>query len=319
MDINDDTFLSHLVHLSENEALNFVAANVPMGMRSDLLQLAAKHRRLQRKASKRAKLTTVYHAELWHRLIAPLKYELSNAKVGLRLKTFEEAPERHTAFTEYITLLEKLLAGLQKMQLEEGAKASVSMFMREQQLDKQERLQQIEYAKTPSELAAERGLPNKGVHWTDWIAERTKNRIRVLFDAIPQTLKAKRPNPFSYRIPPDLFKRDIEALQKRTIHEIENMRQEIEMLSTVDKPLPEHTAKLNKLKDNYDMAQVALEKTMRMRNEPVPATWQGVHVTPDDVWPGGDTDAEAWLRLSLKMNTPEPTKKRTNRPKRYRK
>jgi hypothetical protein len=346
MDINDDAFMSHLVSLTENEALNYIAnSGLPMSIRANLLTIADKHRRLQRKASRRAKLTTIYHGEAWHRLIAPLKYELSNAKVGLSLKPFDVAPERHKAFSEYITLLEKLLAGLQKMQIDEGRKATVSIFVREQTLEKRDRLAQIEYAKTPTELAVERGLPNKGAHWTDWINQRTKERIRLLFDAIPERPKTKRPNPFSYRIPPDLFKRDIEALQKRTLNELDIANQELDVVKAViaeqrDVATKEQLEALDKCENTVERIKFALRRTMHMRNEPVPPTWHAFnhlydagmeyrmknpshrnHTLQDIVadWDEEEDDNFKALRIFLRMREPDAPKQKTNRPKRYRK
>lgn len=346
MDIHNDEFMSRLVGMTENEALNYIAtSDLPMSIRPNLLKMAAKYRTLHRKASRRVKLTSLYHGEVWHRLIAPLKYELSNAKVGLRLKPFEVAPERHKAFSEYITLLEKLLAGLQKMQIDEGRKATVSMLVREQTLSKRDRLEQVEYAQTPSELAAERGLPNKGAHWTDWINQRTKERIRLLFDAIPETPKAKRPNPFSYRIPPDLFKRDIEALQKRTLNELDIAVQELAVVkATIEKQrdvaTKEQLVELDKWENTVERIKFAIRRTMHMKNEPVPPTWhafnhlydEGVeyriknpsHKNPtlqDTVadWDEEGDDNFKALRIFLRMREPDAPKKKTNRPKRYRK
>jgi hypothetical protein len=345
MDINDDDFMGRLMGMTENEALNFIAAsNLPMSIRPNLLKMAAKYRALHRKAGRRVKLTTVYHGEVWHRLIAPLKYELSNAKVGLSLKSFDVAPERHKAFSEYIALLEKLLAGLQKMQIDEGRKATVSMLVREQTLEKHDRLAQIEYAKTPSELATERGLPNKGAHWIDWINQRTKERIRLLFDAIPETPKAKRPNPFSYRIPPDMFRRDIEALQKRTLNELDIAVQELDVVKAAiaeqrDVATKEQLEALDKCENTVERIKFALRRTMNMKNEPVPPTWHAFNHLYDaelearrknpsklqdivDDWDeeeGEGLDDIAFLRGMFRMREPDAPKKKTNRPKRYRK
>lgn len=347
MDINNDDFMAHLVGMTENEALNFIATSgLPMSIRPSLLKTAANYRKLHRKAGRRVKLTSIYHGEVWHRLLAPLKYELSNAKVGLRLKPFEVAPERHKAFSDYIALLEKLLAGLHKMQIDEGRKATVSMLVREQTLEKRDRLAQIEYAKTPSELAAERGLPNKGAHWTDWINHNTKERIRILFDAIPETPKAKRPNPFSYRIPPDLFKRDIEALQKRTLTELDLAVQELEVVKAViarqrDVATKEQLAELDKCESVVARIKFALRRSVRMKNEPVPSTWHGFNHLYDaelkerrdnpsklrdlvNALDGEDEDDTGldditFLRAVFRVREPDAPKKKTNRPKRYRK
>jgi hypothetical protein len=320
-----DNLLPKLVAMSHNDAHNYLMSlDLPVDLRVSLAEKVSAYRKLKGKANKQAKLTQVYHAELWHRLIAPLKYELSNAKVGRELKDFSDAPERHKAFSEYITLMEKLLAGLQKLQIDEGSKASVSVFERGNADPKA----RTEYAKTPAEIAQARELPNKGAHWTNWINERTKNRIRELFDGIPYTGK-KRPVPFAYRIPPAMFKRDLAALQKRTIKEYDIAKQELEMLrKAMDVATPEQYEQEVKLDDTLRRMQFVLKHiTYHMKNEPLPPTWHGlahlyepptkpVEKLVED-WDNEDNLIET-LRLALQLVEPEPPKKKTNRPKRYR-
>lgn len=305
--------LPKLVSMNWNEAHNhLMKLGLPDALRIELSEKAQKLREMQTLASKRAKLTESQHTELWYRLIAPLKYELSNAKVGHKLKSFDSAPERHTAFAEYIKLMEKLLFGLQSIQMQELAKIG----------------QPGEKPRTPGEVATERGLPNRGRHWTDWVSDKTRARIELLFDAIPT--QAKRPKPFAYRIPPSLFTQALEVLQKRTLNELDIVRQEIRLLRDMPNPSGEQTFQLRELEDTEAAIKAALwHMTYVMHNEPVPSTWQGVRVPPatekvkarvfDEDEPRIWTDyADAHLRERLHM-TPRTQVRRTNRPKRYKK
>lgn len=324
-----DDLLPKLVAMTHNAAHNYLMGlDLPHELRVSLAEKVDSYRKHKGKAQKQSKLVQVYHAELWYRLLAPLKYELSNAKVGLKLKSFDVEPERHHAFSEYIALMEKLLAGLQKLQIDEGRKASVSIFER----SKADTKAHTEYAKTPAEIAMQRGLPEKGAHWTHWINERTKQRIHALFDSIPNT-KAKRPVPFAYRVPPALFRRDREALQKRTLKELDMAMQELSILRDIvshqrDVATSDQLEDEAKLVDTVRRMSFALRHmTFNMNNEPLPATWHalgqlyrgaqddGLDDTPDGV----DVDLIRILRRTLKLSEPEPEnpKKKTNRPKRY--
>ena len=257
--------LDQLAGMTWNEAHNhMMELNLPLAMRVDLTAKAEKLRTLRSMASKRIKLIEYQHAEMWHRLLTPLKYELSNAKVGLELKSYDEAPERHTAFSEYVILLEKLLAGLLKIKHEEETKLATG-----------------EKPRTPAEIATERGLPGRGAHWTQWISDKTRTRIEILFDAIPT--KAKRPKPFAYRVPPDLFKQEQAALQMRTLNELDLVRQEMQLIRDLENPTADQTVRLRELEDEeYAIKRALWHMTFGMYNEPVPSTWQGLKLDLQD-------------------------------------
>lgn len=303
----DNDLIEHLASLTAREAQHYIdEQELPFEWRTELLNAADALRKQRRKVKRRLSATQTQHAELWFRLLGPLKYELSNAKVGLRLKHFSSAPERHTAFTEYVALLEKLLAGLQKLQRDEYQKLSS---------------RDDEAPRTPAALAEERGLPNRGQHWTDWVNERTKARINLLFEAIPWG--TKRPRPFTRRIPPRQFEKDIAALQKRTLNEMATQRQELEMLEAVPNPNVEQSKRLVKLQDDLTGMQAALSQTLHMKNVPVPFTWQGVEVPVEDWGRRIATAAEVEKVLRTKFEpTPEEIaaakhNKQRTRPKRY--
>lgn len=289
-----DRLISRLRNMSYWDAHNhLMTLDLPVELRGSLAAKANDLRMHDAKEGKSAKLMHLHRAEMWHRLIAPLKYELSNAKVGLRLKPFDVAPERHTAFSEYVVLLEKLLAGLQSLRALP---------------DNGER--------KPVDIAQERGLPNKGVHWTDWVSDKTRRRIEGLFYAVPFVLKGKRFEPFRRRVPPDMFKRDVAMLQGRTFKELDILRQEIKLLRKIDCMTHDQRAQLDKMEVQEDNILAAIGFFMQARdNEPVPPTWHGVAV--DANTQPIDEESEAALRQQL-QKTRTPAKK-TNRPKRYNK
>ena len=120
---------------------------------------------------------------LWRVILRDLKYEHNNTIVGARYHSRNPKPERDHAFAEYLKVLEKL-----------------------------RRLIEDNYALTgitPTKLAKDKGVPNNGEHWTDWVPEHVKERITTLFDGIPYTPKTKRKLPFqrlARPVPPRLNK-----------------------------------------------------------------------------------------------------------------
>lgn len=317
-----DDLVERLADMTWNEAHNhLMGLGLPVELRVSLSEKATKLRQKRSKARRRAKLTQAYHAEMWYRLLSPLKYELSNAKVGHKLKSFDAAPERHTAFAEYIALLEKLLAGLQKMQMGESVKASAASF----EAHANGTASKDDYARTPAELAAERGLPNKGEHWTDWVSDKTRARIELLFDAIPT--QAKRPRPFERRIPPHQYAKDVEALQRRTLNDVAMLDQELGMLKKVEYCTHEQVAQMEKLtEDRKRMVFALYHVAHKLDREPVPITWHGLahmYYAEDEAEDVNKREHREWivehLRRHFALLDPAPAKKKTNRPKRYRK
>lgn len=315
--------LDHITAMSANDAHNYLMRlGLPDALRVSLTAMANEQRRKLRRAQKRSKLANLHHAELWHRLIAPLKAELSNAKVGQRLKPFEQHPERFEAFAAYIELMEKLLGGLQKIQQREAERMSVSVF-----LDADIKTRGFDFAMTPTEIAVERSLPHKGTHWSDWVGESTKARIQALFDSVPYTPKSKRFTPFKRRIPLPLFKQLREGLQKRTLHELDIVEQEIELLNNafgdaeID-PDDQRLTQRDKLEsDREQMLQVLYAITVSDEPIPLPATWHGLagvvhaHRKADDL-------STLYIIRDLRHRfsvQEEVRKKKSNRPARYRK
>jgi len=118
---------------------------------------------------------------------------------------------------------------------------------------------------TPSTYAAEKNLPNRGLHWSDFIPVRIKNRIIDLFDAVPYTAKARRKIPFERVVTADIHDKRKRRLVNRTTKELLHANQDHAISPTQDTQ-----ARVNKLK----AALAAIENLND--NEPVPATWHGL-------------------------------------------
>lgn len=118
---------------------------------------------------------------------------------------------------------------------------------------------------TPAVLARERGLPNGGIHWTDWIKDKFKERVRLLFDAIPHRQGAKVKQPFVRKTDPKSSARLATRLRIRTLKEHGIAEQDYQL-----NPTERSKAKLDKLIE-------AIKRIDRLPpTDPVPRTWSGL-------------------------------------------
>ena len=183
------------IKMRPNEIHNKLMKRIPQPEARELMkEEIARAKKVQRFA----RLSTFQHKRLWGELVSPLKYELSNAKVGLKHKGASPL-ERQYAFDAYIRLMEKLVAKFEALQLLRSDEGKLM---------------------TPSHIAQETDIPNKGVHWTDWIPKTKQLDVCALFDAIPHAPKTKRKVPFQRTQRPNTKLKD--RLLKRTLKELGN-------------------------------------------------------------------------------------------------
>jgi hypothetical protein len=184
-----------------------------------------------------SRITRTQRKAEWDKVLAPLRYEINNARVGMRYGG-EKSPqaERTLAFSEYIRIMEKLVT-----MLDAPSKA----------LDH-----------TPIQIARDKGLPNDGEHWTDWIPARVKDKVTALFDATPVAPRGKRKIPFQRTMLPHQHETAKVRLLTKTRKEMETLERQ----ATI-KPTDARTAKLTQMRRAIKIIE-ALDK-----NEAVPATW----------------------------------------------
>lgn len=183
------------------------------------------------------KITRTQRKAEWDKVLKPLRYELNNAKVGRAYDLDDEA--RVEAFDAYVLVLETLLARF--------AQPLASLDA------------------TPIQIALEKGLPNNGEHWTDWVPDKIKTRIALAFEAIPHKTRAKRKVPFQRLTTPEQNAKARDKLLARTRKEIETLERKQEMNST-----EVGQATLERMRE-------ALKIIARLTDtEHIPATWSGV-------------------------------------------
>lgn len=221
-----------------NEIHNKLMKRIPQPEARELMK--AEIARVK-KAHRFARLSAFQHKRLWGELVSPLKYELSNAKVGLKHRG-SFLPQRQAAFEAYIRLMEKLVTKFDALQL---LKTDEDKPM------------------TPSHIAQEMDIPNNGVHWTDWIPKTKQLDVCALFDAIPHAPKTKRKVPFQRTQRPNTKLKD--RLLKRTLKELGNEESEQAI-----EPTDERAERIAIMKKAITIIH-ALKPT-----DAVPHTWHGL-------------------------------------------
>ncbi len=212
------------------------------GRRMPEIQQVLEEVQNHRKAKRAEKMKHQQHDVLWGAVLEPLESEFKSVKAMARYvsRAYGNA-EREEAVREYQVTLSKARNLLKKYW-----KA---------------------YELTPRRLAAEKGIPNHGEHWTDWIHEAVKNRVTALFDAIPRNFRAKVKKPFERTIHTSSHLAKRLALEKRTRKNLESAEREHKA-----NPNEDSLAEIEDIKK----ALKILDSGKFPDNAPVPLTWHGV-------------------------------------------
>lgn len=233
----------HLMALTPNALHNtLMKRNLPPEMREEMKATITAQKSAQK--SMRSKTIKV-HAE-WRPLLEGLRMERESLRSMRNYRSSSRGqlvPNREeiTALDGYAMVLDRLHG--------------------EFELHKKE-------LRTPAVIARERDLPNKGIHWTDWIKDKFKERVRLLFDAIPHRQGAKTKQPFVRKTDPKSTARLATRLRIRTLKEHGIAEQNHQL-----NPTERSKAKLEKMNE-------ALRRIDRLSpTDPVPRTWSGLFTT----------------------------------------
>ena len=227
----------HLMKLTPNELHNRLSKrNLPSEARENMkATITAQKATLK---SLRAKTIKV-HAE-WRPLLAGLRMERESVRSSRAYKAGQRDPNLITALEGYSLVLDRLHG--------------------EFELHKRNLV-------TPAVLARQREIPNGGIHWTDWIKDKFKERIRILFDAVEYPIGAKHKEPFPRRTDPKTNAKLKDRLKKRTIKERGIAKQDYQL-----NPTERNKAKLDKMNE-------ALKRIDQLQpTDPVPRTYSGLFV-----------------------------------------
>lgn len=229
----------HLMHLSSNQIHNtLVKRGLPLEVREEMKATIAAQKATQK--SMRSKTIKV-HAE-WRPLLQGLRMERESLRSSRAYKKGHRDPNLITALEGYSMVLDRLHG--------------------EFELHKRE-------LRTPAVIARERNLPNGGIHWTDWVKDKFKERIRLLFDAVPHR-GAKGRTPFPRRTDPKSNAKLKARLHARTVKEHGIAEQNHQL-----NPTERSKAKLDKLTE-------ALRRIDQLQpTDPVPRTYSGLFSTTE--------------------------------------
>jgi len=227
-----------LAKLTPNQIHNHLAERYPQPMHEGIKREVEAFKK-QRKSEK---LKAYYQTNLWRDLLRNLNYELANTRVGRKYQAKHPTPERDAAFDAYIAVMEKLSALIEHNYAATGI--------------------------TPTNLAKEKGVPNNGEHWTDWVPEHVKEKITTKFDGIPHMPKTKRKLPFQRAARPirnGTAKTKREVLTETVRNELEFVMRALAIADTEKVRTKQH-----QLRRVLDWLDNATDSTA------MPRTWHGV-------------------------------------------
>lgn len=114
-----------------------------------------------------------------------------------------------------------------------------------------------------------RVIPNGGEHWVDYVKAGDKQRITLMFDALPPRQRGKNKQPFERRITKSAHKAQRLALIERLNTDIDSAEREYEITRDI-----EARAKLDRQIQTMHRAQHVLDRLPPTST--VPATWHGL-------------------------------------------
>lgn len=227
---------------------------LPLGYAENLIAEVAAARK-----DKRVRLKTdEQHRRLWGDIINPAKAERRIVQRMLTLKLGNPSPERTLALEAYLLVLDAIIGRL-------------TLDARDSEL-------------TPRHLAEERGLPNKGEHWTDWMPRKKMALIEDFFAAIPYAKGVKQKRPFERRIPQTQHEVHKRRLIERTDKEMAVLERRIAVELADTKLTDTHVFKqqeIEALRQRVSRMQAAMHTIRLLRpTDFVPVTWHGIDL-PD--------------------------------------
>ena len=235
----------HFATLTRNELHNLLVQKGYRPAEREAIQAEVK---AYKEAQRVEKIRNAKHDSLWRDLIEPLSNEMRSVYNSLRYsKEAYPSRERKAALEAYQKVLSTLNRKL--------------------------RSYWSAYVKTPRQLAVDKGLPNDGAHWTDWVPEKVKNAVVDAFAEIPPRFKAKAKVPFERKIPKATNSKKKAAMIRVIKTHIGREEQAIAMLTDLLKG--ESNDELEHHKEELQRLNTALKRLLALDDdEPVPHIWQ---------------------------------------------
>ena len=228
---------THLMKLTPNELHNhLMQRNIQPEYRENIKATV-----LRQKAAMRADQAQRIKVQAeWQPLLEGLRMERESLRSMRKYKAGQRDPEMITALEGYGLVLDRL---------------------------HEEFIGHIRNRTTPAVIARQRDLPNGGIHWADWVKDKFKERIRLLFEAIPYARGAKTKTPF---------------LRTTTAKSNERLKARLKARTLKEHGIAEQNQSLNpteRSKERVDKLTEALRRIDKLTpTDPVPRTWSGLFV-----------------------------------------
>ena len=231
--------------------------------------------RLRRERMVEAARKKAFLAE-WAPVTKPLRAEINNAKAGsayrlrnvISLKKLQEQNDadgmpltmeqytqmyhsaREEAFGVYVGVMQELLSRIE-VHMENG--------------------------RLPKEVAQEKNYPNNGLHWSDWVPEVIKNRVRYLFNRLPDRTTVRTKEPFKRHVPASTWVSQHDRLIKATQSEMATVNAQINAVGAFTLDTKEGAEAWAKLQRKLKLVTNAQFKLRNIAvGEPLPRTWHGL-------------------------------------------
>jgi hypothetical protein len=189
---------------------------------------------------------------MWREKILPLQAEKKRVVASLAYTTHNRnnADPRQMALKSYLKVIDELLGRMKREAkvLPDGYGKRTTM--------------------TPSEYIKAKNVPNNGEHWSDFVPQHIKDRVCLMFDAVPHTPKARRKIPFERIVGEELHNILKSRLIKRTEKELIRCKQDVLLNPSEAQALQERVRHIEQALDKIDKLDP---------NEPVPTTWHGLY------------------------------------------
>jgi hypothetical protein len=243
----DDDIKSWWLNASEARVRNsLVAQKLPPIVVAQTVARVLELKKQRRKERIKSTVTT----KSWEHLLDNARAERQTLLVAKsQLKKIEPLDQqRWDALCAYETVISALIDRLRKVQgSSDHTPKSFIAFLKEE---------------------TGRIIPNGGEHWTDFVKASDKQRITLMFDALPPRQRGKRKTPFERRMTKAQHKAQSFALAAELVNSIASAEREYEV--TQD---PEAKDKLDRQLDDMYRAQHVLDS-----NPPavLPRTWRGL-------------------------------------------
>jgi hypothetical protein len=244
----DDDIKSWWLNASEARVRNsLVAQKLPPLVVAQTVARVLELKKQRRKERIKSTVTT----KSWEHLLDNARAERQTLLVAKsQLKKIEPLDQqRWDALCAYETVISALIDRLRKVQgSSEHTPKSFIAFLKEE---------------------TGRAIPNNGEHWVDYVKASDRQRITLMFDALPPRQRGKRKQPFERRITKQAHKAQRIALIDRLNTDIASAEREYEV--TRD---PEERKKIDDQLQSMHKAQHLLDKLKPTM--PLPRTWHGL-------------------------------------------